>query len=1193
LIRRWKMFTSTLYLKTKFKDHIMLKNLLRFEWYYHTHRPLFYVTAAAFAILGFLAGYMGSIFPNMHINSPYQVSYLTGILSLAAIFSITLSVAQTILREAETKFDAIVHATPVRKGVYLFSRVGGVAAIGIISFAMASAGMLTGHLLSGMPQEKLGPFQLINYAWPLLVLAVPNIILCIAILCGTAWITRSKLTIYVAGLLIYVLYIIGSIFGNSPLIAGSAPASPEAMALFAKLDPLGMAAFFEQTKYWTAQERNSLQLSLSGNFLFNRVLWLGVSLLILGLSYARFSFRKLNTKPAKKQKAAKDAKFHHAYKTLVPSIHSWKHNYASFRSFFKLDVVSVLKGIPFLLVLILWTALLGIEMMNAVNGDPRLGERYATTGLLVTVIMEVMPFFSLLVILFYSSELLWRSKAVNMHGVESSTPVHPAAVFLSKLASLSVIPFFLLVVSCLMGIIVQLMNGVLAIELGLYASLVYYVWFPLLLCIALIGFIQAAISNKYAGLVVAAIVVLLTSSGIGRMIGMRHPLLRFANVMTVKYEEMNGFGAYTTAFNWQMLCWFGLAVCMVIAGSVLWNRKAVKFNRSKLFITVAFGLLFLGSAGYIFYQTNVRHPYLTSNDINNWKQSYENNFKRYANLRQPAITNVKTAIDLYPADQRYNVKGEYQLVNNTSTAIDSLLIYIDREVELKSMSIQNARLVKDESEFGHYWYVMNNRLHPGQSTTMQFSFTSGWSPFRGHAAFNSIIDNGSFMRISNYFPSFGYEAGNEITSSLERQKRKMPQQDELKKLEAPTPEPYDYRFMMLDAVVSTSGDQIAVGSGDLVKQWSANGRNYFHYTSDRPMPFRFAFSSARYAVKKSMYENIPIEVYYDARHAANVDSLILNAQRTLAYCNNNFGAYPHKVVRFAEVSGFAEGFAATAYPGVIYMKEDGGFYNNLASGSTEDVINQLAGHELSHQWWGSASLNPEHREGGWILTETLAKYTELMLYRHAHGPDATLNIVKLHLDQYFSNRSFSRETPLIKTSFETPHLPYNKGTVVMHQLQQLIGEKAVNTALSSLLALHAYPKAPPTAQDLLNEIYKASPQQYHGKIDELFRQIITHESKIETAVCNSVNNAWQVSFTANVQKFVEDGLGKRSKATPDSTAQVGIYTEDGQMHLFIVNIVNNHITGKAKLATKPVRVVLDPYLKTMDAFLPDNEKACE
>ncbi|HYC28761.1 MAG TPA: M1 family aminopeptidase, partial [Chitinophagaceae bacterium] len=226
----------------------------------------------------------------------------------------------------------------------------------------------------------------------------------------------------------------------------------------------------------------------------------------------------------------------------------------------------------------------------------------------------------------------------------------------------------------------------------------------------------------------------------------------------------------------------------------------------------------------------------------------------------------------------------------------------------------------------------------------------------------------------------------------------------------------------------------------------------------------------------------------DPRHAVNVDSLIANTKRTLAYCEQNFAPYPHKVVRFAEISAFAEGFGATAYPGTIYMKENGGFYNNLQRDDALDVINGLAGHELSHQWWGSTQISPDYREGSWILTETLAKYTELMMYERAHGSEATRKIVREHLDQYLSVRSFSPEVPLYKTTFETPHLPYDKGTVVMYELYKTMGEDRVNSALRSLLANHAYPKLPPTSQDLLNELYKVGPRQ---KIDELFKQITT------------------------------------------------------------------------------------------------------
>jgi ABC-2 type transport system permease protein len=358
------------------------------------------------------------------------------------------------------------------------------------------------------------------------------------------------------------------------------------------------------------------------------------------------------------------------------------------------------------------------------------------------------------------------------------------------------------------------------------------------------------------------------------------------------------------------------------------------------------------------------------------------------------------------------------------------------------------------------------------------------------------------------------------------------------------------------------------------------------------MPFRFAFSSAKYSIKKDVYKNIPIEVYYDERHAVNVDSLMANAKRTLQYCEDNFGSYPHKVVRFAEVSAFAEGFGATAYPGAIYMKENGGFHNNLSKGNQEDVINQLAGHELSHQWWGSAQLAPEYKEGGWILTETLAKYTELMLYRQAHGRDAMLNIIRQHIDQYLSNRSFSKETPLYKTTYETPHLPYNKGSVVVHQLMELIGEKAVNQALRSFLSHHAYPNDPPASRDLLNELYQASPSYLHGKIDELFKQIIVYDNRMEAVDCSRKGNAYEVAFTASVAKYSEDGYGRRVKALPDPTIEAGIYTADGKMRVEVFHIGNGKVTGRFITTALPVRVVLDPYLKDLDSFLQDNEKMC-
>lgn len=1153
----------------------MLKDLLRFEWYYHTRKPLFYVTVIAFAVIGFFIGNSNGIsFPNVYKNSPYQVSYMVGILSLAAIFSITLSVAQSFLREPETRFDNIIYATPVSKFTYLFSRVSSIAFVAIFSFSMAVVGVYAGHVLSWSPENKIGEYSFITYVWPLFVIAIPNILLCIAVLCGTAWITRSKLIIYVAGLLIYVLYVIGSIFANSPLIAGVTPSTPEQMSLFAKLDPLGIAAFFEQTKYWTALERNTQQVSLSGNFLLNRLIWLAVSAIILVISYVRFSFRSINNKPAKKQIAAYKVLKAGAYKIVQPQVDTGRHNLSSLISFFKIDSVSILKGVPFILIMILWTALLGIEISSAIKGDPRLGQVYATTGLMASVIMQTIPFFSLLVILFYSNEITWRSRSVNFYAIENTTPVNKTVVFVSRLFSLSVIPLFLIAYSCVIGIFFQLINGFSSFAACLYFSLFYFIGLPLILCIVLVTAIQTFIKSKYSGLAVASIVILMTTTNLGRMVGLRYPLIRYADMLTIDYSGMNGFGAYSTGFNWMMLYWTALAICIVLLSGRVFSKVLLA-----VFITI-----FIGTGVYIFSETR---PYQTENSINKWKENYERSYRKYEHMVQPAITAVAAKVDLYPSEQRYAVSGEYRLINNTNEPIDTLLVYIDKNTKLDSLSIAHARLVKNDSVFGHYWYVMDKQLLPGDSVFMKFKFTSGWSPFKGHVAFNSIIDNGSFIRMSNYFPSFGYETGNEITNGTERERRGLPKERVLAGIDSDVAAT---TFTTMDMVVSTSEDQRAVGVGELIKEWRANDRNYFQYKSSRPMPFRFAFSSARYKVKKDKYQEIAIEVYYDEKHSVNVDSLIANAKRTLEYCEQNFGTYPHKVIRFAEVSSFAEGFAATAYPAAIYMKENGGFYNNLAKGSQEDIINQLAGHELSHEWFGSDMFVAAYKEGGWILTETIAKYVELMLYRKAHGMQASLDIIREHIDQYLSNRSFSQELPLYRTTFQTPHLPYNKGTVVMHQLELLIGEVAVNKALHSFLAKHAFPARQPGSKDLLDEIYASAPIQYHAKIDELFKQVVIYDLKMNDAAYIAKGKSYEVNFDASVNKYTEDGFGKKMNAAADSAIDIGVYTADGKLHIQSFNIKNNKVTGKLLLNEKPARIVIDPYLKTMDSFLKDNEK---
>lgn len=1176
----------------------MLTKLLQFEWHNNTRNRSFYALFLVYLILGFwVSAFANFSFSGSYKNSPYVLTYAIGLLSLTTIFSITIQVAQSFLKEYETKFDAILFTTPISKLNYLGSKFLVAFGVAIASFGMFISGLLIGHLMPWLSKDEIGPFQIINYMWPYLVLVIPNILLCLSVLTTLAWLTRSKLFIYTGGFLIYILYIAGSLFSNSPIFASASPSSSAAMSFAAKIDPFGLAAFLEQTRYWTSIEKNNKLLALSGNFLFNRILWISISLMLLFLSYKLFSFRKTKSKKVKSPKILKTETV--LYSAEAPKnieVGTFRHNFLVFKSYLKMDVSLILKGIPFLLIVLLFSGLLAIEISDEIDGGIRLAQNITNTALMISTIMDRLPFILIIILLFYSNELINRCETFGFEMLENTTPYPKTVVLLSKIISLLTIPLILITLSILIGCCFQIIHANAAIEFDLYFSLYYYLGFPVLLISVLILFVQTTIPNKYLGLSAATLLTILISSGIGEQLGISHPLFRFGDAFKKEYFDLNGFGKYTIPFHISMFYNLGFALILIVLTGILWKRSTPilkSFQRHSFNclqkVILSLGILFFtGFGSFLFYKTNIEYPYLTEEDQNNRSEQYELKFKKFSNLPQPVILSVKSDVALFPEENRYEVKGIYQLINNSKQPIDSLLLYLDQNSKLTSIAIAKSKQGSDVSKFNHYWYLLKESLQPGQKIDVSFSFESSWSPFKGHTSFNSIIENGSFMRISRYFPSFGYQVSNEISSKKERVKRHLKPQSPLKKLEDKSKTSYD--FIAYETIVSTSKNQTAIGVGDLVAKWKKGDRNYFHYKSNAKIPFRFAFSSAVYEIQKATYKGICIEVYYDKRHVRNVAKLINNIKNTLDYCQKNFGKYPYKTIRYAEISAFTNGFAATSYPSTVFMKENFGFYSDLNHPDKEDVINQLTAHELSHEWWGNAQISPEEKEGSWILTETLAQYTELMLYEKEHGLEKALETLKIHLDLYLSSRSYEPETPLYKTSYETPHLPYDKGMLVMHQLQMLIGEQKLNLALKNFLSHYKYPHQIPDSEDLLNEIYRVTDEKLHPKLNEMFKQIIMYSSNIATVEVEKKNGFYEVDFLANSRKYSENATGKRTLIPNDSSIDIGIYDQNGKLFNYPFPIKNNLVKGKIKLLNKPQLIIVDPYLKNIDSFTADNQK---
>ena len=378
---------------------------------------------------------------------------------------------------------------------------------------------------------------------------------------------------------------------------------------------------------------------------------------------------------------------------------------------------------------------------------------------------------------------------------------------------------------------------------------------------------------------------------------------------------------------------------------------------------------------------------------------------------------------------------------------------------------------------------LKQALQAQDSAKLTFNLTYKWEAVNNHDPFNAIVKNGSFMRISRYFPQFGYDASRELFDEATRKQHALGEATPLKPFDAEKSDIDD--FIALDMQISTDKNQIAVGTGELKSHWQDANRNHYKYQADA-IPFRFAVSSATYEVKKVQHKDVSIEVLYHPLHENNVEHLIENTKLSLNYCTKYFGPYPFSSVKFAEVSSFTQGFAGTAYPGVIFMTEHMMFHANIEGNHNEDVINELAGHEVAHFWWGTNQIDPDYREGYAMLTESLAMYTEMMIYKHMYGKEKMLERLDIHKQIYDSEKGFTEDLSLLKGTKENAFISYSKGAIVFVELSELLGEERLNLALSTFLKQHAYPNAKPTSTDLLNEILKVGGVEFEQKIKAMF-----------------------------------------------------------------------------------------------------------
>ncbi len=1202
----------------------MFLEILRFELKYALKKPSTYVFFSIyFAFYLFLSLAASGIIPlgssdsNTYLNSAsanasLYLAFNQNILALIHNMIIIAIMATAIQRDFEFNSHSLFFTKPITKASYFFGRFFGVLLIALFVFSGQLFGLLIGSVI-GFGQPTIGPIQLYNYIQPFLYFVVPN-----TILFGTIY---FSLTTFLRNTTIAYLFTI--IFFLFDLAANSVLSDIDYQSLAAMLDPYGSKALQKVTQYWTPSEQNERMLSLTDYLLYNRLVWLGLGLLIMWFSYVKFSFSQfLNPKKVFSFKKKEDS-----YSPLTPAVQHvselpkvtissngkafW--NQLLFISGFEFK--GIIKSYFFIVMLVLGAVLAYVisSFSSLIFGT----EVYPVTYNIVQQTGNVFQFMLSILIIFYSGNLVFNEKQFKIDELVGASPIKSSTLVIGKyLGLLGAVALGLLGI-LITGIIIQSTKGYYKFELGQYFLSIYGRTFVSLSIVAAMCFIiQFMVNNKYVGFVIAFIVAFL-SRIIFSQLQLENPLYNFnSSGPMLQYSDMNGFAHTTPIFYLFKLYWAAVIVILFVISIRFYLRgkeKGLKArfqfskfdsNRQFRFTAVIASFLFLGIGGYIFYNIKVLNKITSNKELETLQAKFEKTYKHFQYTKQPRVVSSYVEADLYPNELGAKFKGFYYLKNKHKQAIDTLIVNYNNNVELKSLklSVPNKEFINDKDYFFKA-YKLASPLQSGDSIKLEYVidyFQKGWF---SNDPKSDVVYNGTFIN-NSLLPSIGYNEGFELGENEARAKFNLKSKPRMANINDSVARENTYissdaDWINFECIVSTVPDQIAVVPGYLIKEYTKDNRRYFHYKMDCPILNFYSFLSARYEVKKDKYQDINIEIYYHKGHEYNLDRMINSVKKSLAYYEKSFSPYQHSQVRILEFPRYAT--FAQSFPNTIPYSESIGF---IAHVDKKDPLSidypfYVTAHEVGHQWWAHQVIGA-NVQGSTLMSESMAEYSAIMVMEKEYGKDAMHKFLKDALNKYLTGRATEKKKELpIMLAENQQYIHYNKGCLVMYALRDYIGEDSVNSALKRYIKQVGFQSAPyTTAKEFVANMKLSTPDSMQYVIKDLFEDITVYENYVkDIKSVKQKDGKYKVTLTVGSSKFKADSLGKSKAVAVNDWMDIGIFKQvevngkkvDKELLFKKVKIDKANKTFVFMVDKEPFSAGLDPYNKLIDR-MPENNR---
>ncbi len=1173
------------------------------------------------------------------LNGPYaitlndQFSCLFGMIIIAAIFG------TSILRDFQRDAYQILFTKPVSKFAYLGGRWAGSFVTTVLVFSGLILGAYLGSLAPWVDHARIGPNHLRWYVEPFVSIVVIQIVFTGSLFFAVAALTRKIFIVYLQGVALFMFYLVGA-------TVFSATRSLEHF-WSGILDPIGLLLNNAIARYWSVIEKNTQLFPWDfsgyspGVFLINRLLWIGVGVAAMLVTWALFPMSvEALTARSQGRRAARARQDEEAQATQqsrrsfvavqLPRVRQLFGFSTSFRQYLaltQLRVRLILKEVPF------W-AIVGLLLVFAVNNGHFAGRMggvdvWPVTYLMAQAVEGSATLFFFIVAALYAAELIWREKDTHFDGIHDALPIGESADWLSKFSAIAFVECILLALALLVCVLMQTIAGYYHYEIFQYIKEFLFITFPQILGFAMFAmFVQTVVSNKFIGHGIVIGVFVLQAVLISW--GWENTLLIPGAVPTYIYSDMNGYGHYVSAILWSITYWFCAFAVLGVISMALARRGAEDSLRARVRLARArtpalaagaavLALCMAGAGAWYYYNAHVLNEYTTAADRRHRLADYERQFKQYERLDQPKVTAVDTEINIYPAQRSFSGTGRFTLQNKSARPISQVHITDQNESVSEIKFDRPFHQVSSSPRDLYSIFALDQPLGVGEVLTLTFSVAHTSKGFRDGNEAPEFAYNGTFFG-QEFFPTIGYDPQIEIDDPRRRREEHLGLLEQLPE----RGDPHYSRVNLFTAnsdwityhtVVSTSDDQMAIAPGYLARSWQKDGRRYYEYGmgSTHILDF-FSYLSARYATRNESYPGangpISLEVYYDPAHTYNIDEMLAGSRAGLEYFEKNFSPYQfsqYRILEFPRYRTFAQSF-----PNTVPFSEAIGFISRVLKPTDVDLTLFVTAHELGHQWWGHQLIGGLV-QGSNMMAETLAQYSAYMVMQRKYGKDYMHRVLRHYLDRYLRGRAGEvRGERALAVVQREAYVWYEKGGQIMYTLADYVGEDKINLALHNFLMQYRYANAHnqtdavqqesgaaaenqpyPDTRQLIEALRAQTPPELQYLIDDGFNRIVLYDNKAVSATSKkTADGKYLVTLEVEARKAEADANGAETPMPLADFIEIGVFSgkkdEEKPLYMKKEKFTGEHRSFTIVVDQKPTRAGIDPYNKLIDRISDDN-----